>query len=57
VDAFNITKQKGIELMNGNVIEVQIISIDSETVKIRTKKDNKVLSHSITKEAQSFITE
>ena len=45
---------KGIVLMNGNVIEGQIISIDAETVKIRTK-DGKILSYSFTKEVKTFI--
>ena len=45
---------KGIELMNGNVIEGQIISMNPEIVKIRTK-EGKVLSYSFMKEVRSFI--
>lgn len=47
---------KGIELMNGNVIEGQIISMNPETVKIRTK-DGKILSYSFMKEIYKFIKE
>jgi tetratricopeptide (TPR) repeat protein len=47
---------KGIELMNGNVIEGQIIIMNSETVKIRTK-DGTILSYSFEKEVQRFIKE
>ena len=46
---------KGIELMNGNFIEGQIISVDPEILKIRTK-DGKVLSYSFKKEVKRFIT-
>jgi tetratricopeptide (TPR) repeat protein len=47
---------KGIELMNGNVIEGQIVSIDVDIVKIRTK-DGEVLSYSFKNEVQRFIKE
>ncbi len=46
---------KGIELMNGNVIEGQIISVGN-IVKIRTK-DGKVLSYSYLEEVRQFIAE
>ncbi len=47
---------KGIELMNGNIIEGQIISFTTETVKIRTK-DGKILSYSLKKEVRSIMSE
>ena len=45
---------KGIELQNGNVIEGEIISFKSDTVKIRTK-DGKILTYSFMKEVKMFI--
>jgi len=51
-----ITGLKGIELRNGDVIEGQVISVDSDIVMIRTK-DGKVLSYSFMKEFRWFITE
>ena len=51
-----ITGLKGIELRNGDVIEGQVISVDSDFVMIRTK-DGKVLSYSFMKEFRWFITE
>lgn len=45
---------KGIVLMDGKVIEGQIISMNIETVKIRTK-EGKVLSYSFMKEIKTFI--
>ncbi len=47
---------KAIVLMNGNVIEGQILRFDPDIVKIRTK-DGKVSSYSFKKEVQTFITE
>jgi hypothetical protein len=47
---------KGIVLMNGDVIEGQILSWDPDTVKIRTK-EGKVLSYDFKKEVQRFFTE
>ena len=47
---------KGIVLINGNVIEGQIISMNPDIVKIRTK-DGKVLSYDFKYEVQKFITE
>jgi tetratricopeptide (TPR) repeat protein len=47
---------KGIELMNGNIIEGQIISFTTETVNIRTK-DGKILSYSLKKEVRSITSE
>jgi hypothetical protein len=47
---------KGIELVNGNIIEGQIISVSPDIVKIRTK-DGKVLSYDFNKEVQRFIKE
>lgn len=46
----------GIELMNGDVIEGQIISMNADFVKIRTQ-DGKVASYSFTKEVRRFIKE
>jgi tetratricopeptide (TPR) repeat protein len=51
-----ITGLTGIELRNGDVIEGQVISVDSDFVMIRTK-DGKVLSYSFIKEFRWFITE
>jgi len=51
-----ITGLKGIELRNGDVIEGQVISVDFDIVKIRTK-DGKVLLYSFTKEFRWFITQ
>jgi hypothetical protein len=45
---------RGIELMNGDVIEGQIISFNGETVKIRTK-DGNILTYSFMKQVQRFI--
>ena len=42
--------------MNGNVIEEQIISVDTEILKIRIK-EGKVLSYDLKKEVRSFIGE
>jgi hypothetical protein len=47
---------KGIVLINGNIIEGQIISMNPYVVKIRTK-DGKVASYSFQKDVQRFITE
>jgi len=47
---------KGIVLINGNIIEGQIISMNPDIVKIRTK-DGKVLSYDFKYEVQKFITE
>jgi formylglycine-generating enzyme required for sulfatase activity len=47
---------RGIVLMNGDVIEGQILSWDPDTVKIRTK-EGKILSYDFKKEVQRFITE
>jgi tetratricopeptide (TPR) repeat protein len=47
---------KGIVLMNGNVIEGQIISMNPDTVKIRTKEAG-ILSFDFKKEVQRFIRE
>jgi hypothetical protein len=47
---------KGIVLMNGKVIEGQILRLDPDTVKIRTK-DGKDLSYDFKKEVKRFITE
>ena len=47
---------KAIVLKNGDVIEGQIISMDPDIVKIRTK-DGKVLSYSFKFEVQRLITE
>jgi tetratricopeptide (TPR) repeat protein len=47
---------KGIVLMNGNKIEGQVISINTDTVKIRTK-DGNVSSYSFIKEVRGFIPE
>ena len=49
-------KIKGIVLMNGNVIEGQILSMNVNTIKIRTK-EGKVLTFSFEKDVQSFINE
>jgi Flp pilus assembly protein TadD, contains TPR repeats len=46
----------GIVLMNGNKIEGQIISMNSDTVKIRTK-DGNILSYDFKEEVKTFITE
>jgi len=43
-------------LINGNIIEGQIISMNPDIVKIRTK-DGKVLSYDFKYEVQKFITE
>ena len=45
---------KGIELMNGDVIEGQIISVTTDILKIRTK-EGKILSYSFKKEVLRFI--
>lgn len=47
---------KGIVLKNETVIEGQIISMDPDTVKIRTK-EGKVLSYDFKKEVERLITE
>lgn len=47
---------KGIELMNGDIIEGQIMSMNPETVTIRAK-DGKVSSYSFVKEVRRFIKE
>jgi hypothetical protein len=47
---------KGIVLMDGNVIEGQIISMNTDVVKIRAKEGN-ILSYDFKKEVQRFITE
>ncbi|MGD1152000.1 MAG: tetratricopeptide repeat protein [Syntrophales bacterium] len=47
---------KAIVLQNGDVIEGQVISINPDIVKIRTK-DGKVLSYDFKKEVQTFIRE
>lgn len=47
---------KAIVLEDGDVIEGQIISLNAETVKIRTK-EGKVLSFSFIKEVKTFIKE
>jgi hypothetical protein len=47
---------KGIVLMNGNVIEGQIINMNPDIVKIRTK-EGEILSYDFKKEVQRFITE
>jgi hypothetical protein len=47
---------KGIVLMDGNVIEGQIISMNTDIVKIRAKEGN-ILSYDFKKEVQRFITE
>jgi hypothetical protein len=46
---------KGIVLMNGNVIEGQIISMNADIVNIRTK-EGKVLSYDFKKEVERLIT-
>ena len=45
---------KGIKLINGDIIEGQIISLNSEVVKIRIK-DGTILSYSFNKEVHGFI--
>jgi tetratricopeptide (TPR) repeat protein len=47
---------KAIALQNGTVVEGQIISMNTETVKIRTK-DGKISSYSFKEEVQKFIKE
>ena len=47
---------KAIVLKNGTVIEGQIISMDPDTVRIRTK-DGKALSYDFKNDVQRFITE
>jgi hypothetical protein len=47
---------KGIVLKNGKVIKGQIISIDNDVLKIRTKK-GKILTYSFMKEIKEYITE
>jgi tetratricopeptide (TPR) repeat protein len=47
---------KGIELINGNVIEGQIISMNPDTVKIRMK-DGKIASYDFKKEVKKLIIE
>jgi hypothetical protein len=47
---------KGLVLNNGNKIEGQIISINPDTVKIRTK-DGNILSYDFKKEVERFIHE
>jgi hypothetical protein len=47
---------KGIVLMTGEIIEGQIISMNADAVKIRTK-EGKVLSYDFVKEVQNFISE
>jgi hypothetical protein len=47
---------KGIELKNGNIIEGQILSLDPDTVKIRTKEGN-ILSYDFKNEVERFISE
>jgi len=47
---------KGIVLKNGKVIKGQIISIDNDVLKIRTKK-GKILTYSFMKEVKEYITE
>ena len=49
-----LKKIKGIELFNGKIIEGQIISLNSDEVKIRTK-DGKILFFSFQKEVYRFI--
>ncbi len=49
-----VKKIRGIELTNGTIIEGQIISLNSETVKIRTK-DGTILSYSFQKDVRRFI--
>ena len=51
-----IDRIAGIELLNGNVIEGQIISMNADVVKIRTK-DGKVSSYSFAKEVRRIIKE
>lgn len=47
---------KGIVLMNGNKIEGQIISMNPDTIKIRTK-DGNILSYDFKKEVERLINE
>lgn len=47
---------KGIELINGNVIEGLVISMNPETIKIRTK-DGNVLSYDFKKDVKKLIME
>jgi hypothetical protein len=47
---------KGIVLVNGNKIEGQIISMDPDKIKIRTK-EGKILSYDFKKEVENFIHE
>jgi len=49
-----LKKIKGIELFNGKIIEGQIISLNSDEVKIRTK-DGEILFFSFPKEVYRFI--
>lgn len=46
---------KGIELMNGHIIEGQVVSISADIVKIRTK-DGTVSSYSFVEDVKGFIT-
>jgi len=43
-------------LKNGDVIKGQIISIDTDVLKIRTKEE-KILSYSFMNEVKKYITE
>ena len=45
---------KGIELLNGKIIEGQIISLNAETVRIRAK-DGSILSFSFSREVYRFV--
>lgn len=47
-------KIKGIELMNGKVIEGQIISMNSSIIRIRIG-DGRILSFSFEKDVKRFI--
>ena len=47
---------KAIELKNGNIIEGQILSLNTSTVIIRTK-EKKIISYSFEREDQRFIEE
>jgi hypothetical protein len=51
-----IDRITGIELLNGDVIEGQIISMNADVIKIRTK-DGNVASYSFTKEIHKLIKE
>jgi hypothetical protein len=47
---------KGIVLENGTVIEGEILSLNADIIRIRTR-DGKVLSYDFKEEVQTFITE